>query len=160
MNHAYFPTIFNIGPATDETAEKSTTQTAVSLTEQDWRLLLTSATNRHYKAGEVIIREGEQSPALYLINAGEVRVEQAPGKVLAHHSSGAVFGEMSFLMQKDATASVVATDSVDVSVMDIARVRERLDSTPELAARFYQTLAVALAQRLYQASRLLSQQEM
>jgi CRP-like cAMP-binding protein len=87
-------------------------------------------------------------------------VEQQPGKVLAHHGSGAVFGEMSFLMQNNATASVIAANNVEVSIMELAQVRERLDSTPGLAARFYQTLAVTLAHRLHKASRLLSQQEL
>lgn len=157
MNHAYFPTIFKIGPTAEQAVEKQEAQTAVVLTETDWQQLLANAETRHYQLDEVIIRKGEQPEALYLINQGEVRVEQQADLVLAYHGAGAVFGEMSFLMGKAATASVIAASAVEVSVIASAQVRQHLESDPGLAARFYQTLAVTLAHRLHKASLLLTQ---
>lgn len=159
MKNVYFPTIFNIGPSAEEAGARRKAQTAVVLTEQDWQDLLADAKIRTYQADDVIIREGERSKALFLINKGDVRVIQQPGKTLDNHGPGAVFGEMSFLMQQVATASVIAVTPVEVSVFDIALVHKRLNSAPELAARFYQSLAVTLAHRLHQASRRLSQQK-
>ena len=100
---------------------------------------------------------GEHSRALYLINKGQVQVEQRPGRVLAYHGSGAVFGEMSFLQGREASASVIAVDNVEVRIMHLMHVNSLINSVPGLATRFYQTLAVTLAQRLQKASELLSQ---
>ena len=76
---------------------------------------------------------------------------------MAHHGSGAVFGEMSFLQGKEASASVIAVDQVEVRMMHFVHVNGLLNSVPGLATRFYQTLAMTLAQRLQKASELLSQ---
>ena len=158
MNHAYFPTVFNIGISSAvEAQEKTQAETAVFLSNQDWELLLDEAETRLYQPDEIILPMGECAEAMYLIDKGQVRVEQRPGRVLAYHGSGAVFGEMSFLQGKEASASVIAEDEVEVRMMALSHVNELLNSVPGLAARLYKTLAVTLAQRLHKASELLSQ---
>ncbi len=158
MNQAYFPAVFNIGLSSKAgEEEKKWSKTAVFLTNQDWKLLLEKAETRHYQADDVIIKMGDHPQAMHLINKGQVRIEQRPGRVLARHGKGAVFGEMSFLQGKGASASVVAEDLVEVCVMPISQVNGLLISVPGLATRFYQTLAVTLAQRLQKASAQLSQ---
>ena len=158
MNHAYFPTVFNIGISSVlESQEKKQAEMTVFLSNQDWELFLEKAETRLYQPGDVILQMGEHSRALYLINKGQVQVEQRPGRVLAYHGSGAVFGEMSFLQGREASASVIAVDNVEVRIMHLMHVNSLLNSVPGLATRFYQTLAVTLAQRLQKASELLSQ---
>jgi len=158
MNHAYFPTVFNIGiSSVMEAQEKKQAEMTVFLSNQDWELLLEKAETRLYQPGDVILQMGEQSQALYLINKGQVQVEQRSGRVLAYHGSGAVFGEVSFLQGREASASVIAVDNVEVHIMHLMHVNSLLNSVPGLATRFYQTLAVTLAQRLQKASELLSQ---
>ena len=158
MNHAYFPTVFNIGMSSSAAAqEKKQAEMSVLLSNQDWDLLLEKAETRLYQPGEVILKMGENPQAMYLVDKGQVRVEQRPGRALASHGSGAVFGEMSFLQGKGASASVIAEDNVEVRVMHFMHVNGLLNSVPGLATRFYQTLAVTLAHRLQKASDLFSQ---
>jgi hypothetical protein len=59
---------------------------------------------------------------------------------------------MSFLENTGASASVIADEAVEVSVIDEIRVRSLLESVPGFAIRFYKTLAVNLAHRLREAS--------
>jgi CRP-like cAMP-binding protein len=61
---------------------------------------------------------------------------------------GEVLGEMSFLEGSVTSATVVADGPVEVDVVDGARVQALLDAEPLLAAHFYQSLAVTLAERL------------
>jgi CRP-like cAMP-binding protein len=160
MNHAYFPTVFNIGISSAvESQEKKQAEMAVFLRNHDWELLLEKAETVIFQPNDVILEMEEKPQALYLINKGQVRVEQRPGRVLAYHSSGAVFGEISFLQGKGASASVIAEDEVEARVMHFMHVNGLLNSVPGLATRFYQTLAVTLAQRLQKASELLSQND-
>jgi CRP-like cAMP-binding protein len=158
MNHAYFPTVFNIGiSSVVEAQEKKQAEMTVFLSNHDWELLLEKAETYIYQPNEVILQMGEKPQALYLVNKGQVRIEQRPGRILAQHGSGAVFGEMSFLQGKEASASVIAVDEVEVRIMHLMHVHSLLNSVPGLATRFYQTLAITLAQRLQKASELLSQ---
>lgn len=60
-------------------------------------------------AGEVVIEEGKPSGGLYLIMSGEVAVTQGSGfdeTTLARLAEGDIFGEMSALTQKEASATV------------------------------------------------------
>lgn len=159
MNHAYFPTVFNIGMSSKlAEQEKKEAENCVFLSSQDWELLLEKAERRTFQPNEVILQMGENPQGMYLVNKGQVRIEQRPGRILAYHGAGAVFGEMSFLQGKGASASVIAEDDSEVRVMHTMHVNGLLNSVPGLATRFYQTLAVTLAQRLQKASELLSQE--
>ncbi|MCP4415723.1 MAG: cyclic nucleotide-binding domain-containing protein [Chloroflexi bacterium] len=154
MNQTYFPTIFNIGPTKPQLEDE---EHSVFLTERDWDLLLEKAETRLYQPGDVIVKKGDLPRSMYLISEGQVRVEQQLGRTLATHGAGAVFGEMSFLQGRGASASVIAEGSVTVKVMRNTYVNGLLISIPGLAIRFYQSLAVTLAKRLHIASVLLSQ---
>jgi extracellular factor (EF) 3-hydroxypalmitic acid methyl ester biosynthesis protein len=156
---AYFPLIFNFGidllPSQYE-AEETVPPPPVFLTRQDWDLLFEKSTLAKHRKGSVILEKGAQHRALYVIKKGTVSVETAPGVEVARRGEGAVFGEMSFLDNRGASASIVAQDSVDVHVLEEAQVTALLISVPGLATRFYQTLAVTLAYRLREASDQLS----
>jgi CRP-like cAMP-binding protein len=158
---AYFPLIFNFGIDLIPTSEESRPEPvapppAVFLTRQDWDLLFEKATVAKYRKGDVILEKGAQHRTIYVIKKGTVRVEMASGVEAGRRGEGAVFGEMSFLDNRGASASIVAQDSVDVYVLDEAFVNALLISVPGLATRFYQTLAVTLAYRLREASDLLA----
>lgn len=158
---AYFPLIFNFGIDLIPTSEESRPEPAappppVFLTRQDLDLLFEKATIAKYRKGDVILEKGTQQRVIYVIKKGTVRVETAPGVEIGRRGEGAVFGEMSFLDNQGASASIVAHDSVDVYVLNEAHVNALLISVPGLATRFYQTLAITLAYRLREASELLA----
>jgi len=125
------------------------------LTDDDQRLLLEKARRLTYSPGEVIIAEGSTQQALYLVHAGHVRVERerlgAPTAV-TRLGPGELFGEMAFVEERGASASVVADGTVEVDVVDGSHVHALLMSVPGLAARFFQSLAVTLSNRLRETS--------
>ena len=107
--------------------------------------------------GEQIIEQGCPNLAMYVVLEGAVRVEyQGEGGVqsqLATLYLGAVFGEMSFLTQEMASASVYAEEDTTLLRLDHQSVADFLAKDVEFASRFYQSLAVTLAERLRESIR-------
>jgi CRP-like cAMP-binding protein len=156
MQNAYFPIIFDLGKRAPDIQSDEPTALAC-LTDQDWRLLSQKSRLATYQNGDVILEKGELPEAIYIVEAGQVRIERSSGEVIARRGKGAVFGEISFLEGKGTSANVVADGKVDVSVIGKAHVEELLDSNSDLAIRFYKTLAFTLAYRLRQAAERLNQ---
>jgi CRP-like cAMP-binding protein/Fe-S-cluster-containing hydrogenase component 2 len=88
----------------------------------------------HYRRGETIIREGEPGEALYLVESGQVIVEQN-GQAIAHLEEGDFFGEMSLLTDQPHNADVRALTPVEVLTVPANQFHQLLDSQPQLAAQ-------------------------
>ena len=107
------------------------------------------AQRREYAVGDVLLEEGEASKSLIFIEQGVVRVERAyfGARIpIAELHEGEVLGEISVLEQGAASATVVAVEPVTALVLDDPNAAVADD--PELAAGFYRSLALLLAQRL------------
>ena len=125
------------------------------LTEDDQRLLLEKARRLTYQPDEVIIEEGSKRQALFFVHSGHVRVERERLGVatsMIRLGPGEIFGEMAFVEDRGASASVVADGAVEVDVIEGSYVQALLMSVPGLAARFFQSLAVTLSNRLRDTS--------
>ncbi|MBI2191282.1 MAG: cyclic nucleotide-binding domain-containing protein [Planctomycetes bacterium] len=125
------------------------------LTAQDQELLLSDARRVHYPRDEEILAEGSRRQAIFLVRKGMVRIERAylgRGVSVARLGPGTLFGEMSFVEDSGASASVIADEEVEADVMEGAAIHARLSADPALALRFYQSLALTLSQRLRETS--------
>jgi CRP/FNR family cyclic AMP-dependent transcriptional regulator len=69
-------------------------------------------------AGEALIAEGEQPSRMMVLVSGSVTVERDGTPVARVDSPGAVFGEMSAVLGKPATATARAATDVQVRVVD------------------------------------------
>jgi hypothetical protein len=118
------------------------------LNSADWRLVFESATSQEFRAGDVVLGEGEQYQRIYQIGDGTCSV-RVGGRHVADMKAGDVFGELSFLLGGGASASIVA-ESETVTVIFVERVRlQRLfDANPQLAGKFYKFVALFMAKRL------------
>ncbi|WP_437725370.1 cyclic nucleotide-binding domain-containing protein [Sorangium sp. So ce861] len=128
------------------------------LTQDDERLLLEKSTCVTYRPGEQILEEGSRRQGIFIVRSGLVGVEVAHlgrGVALRQLGPGAIFGEMSFLESAAASASVVAREECTLDVIEGPYVHSLLASVPGLAARFYQSLAIMLAQRLRENTAML-----
>lgn len=138
------------------------TDALAMLAAEDWSLLQAHATLISYKNGETLLEEGRRRRALFVVREGSVRVEQIHDGhpiTLAQLGPGEIFGEMGFVENTTASASIVAEDLVVVDVIDEAALQSLLASVPGLAIRFYHSLAIALARRLRATSGRLAQLE-
>ncbi len=121
------------------------------LTEDDRKLLFDGARRRSYRRDQVLFREGESQPDLYVMRRGLVRVERlhaGHALAVARYGEGEVVGEISFLGGHKALGTVVAEEDVEAEVLDAVRVQSMLASDSGFASRFYHSLAMCLGDRL------------
>src|SRR5262249_19030156 len=119
----------------------------------DREFLFAGSRTATYHRGDVLFREGDKQPNLFLVSKGLVRVErvyEGHPLAVARYGPGEVLGEIAFLEQHEAFGSAVAEEEVEVKILDGAHIQSRLDSDSMFAARFYRSLAVCLGQRLRQ----------
>lgn len=134
------------------------------LTEGDWSLLLAKAKRLSYQPGEEIIKQGVPGKSIYIIRKGTVSIEvtTAGGPTeVAVLGPDEICGDIAFLLkdeiQKDRTsASVLAKTKVEADLVDAEELGSVFASFPSLSARFYRSLAVVLARRLRETSRVLA----
>ncbi len=128
-------------------------ETLKYLTERDWQLLLEQAEEVTYGKGETILAQGSQQRAIFLLVGGYASIESShadQGIYLNQIGPGEIFGEISFLEQLGATASVIVVEPARVQVIPEQQLSTLLETVPGLATRFYQSLSLTLAQRLRQ----------
>jgi|SRR5580704_2393490 CRP/FNR family cyclic AMP-dependent transcriptional regulator len=120
----------------------------VYLTANDWALVADKSSRVHFKKGQVLVQGGKSANGVYLLLKGTARVQipsQTPGPEIG---PGEICGEMSFLEDAPASASVVAEGDVETYHLDRATLHSLFELFPHLASRFYRSLAMNLSRRL------------
>lgn len=128
------------------------------LTQDDERLLLERTTRTEFSRNSQIVKEGSRRQAIYIIRSGMARVERehfGRGVALARLGPEQVFGEMSFVENAEASASIIADEELVCDVINDTDLYSLLVSVPGFSARFYKSLAVTLSQRLRETSSIL-----
>ncbi len=123
------------------------------LNPEDWQLIRANLTHLSFGPGDEIVREGSRDQIIYVLSKGTVRVEVLSSGSrfeVARLGPGEIFGEIAFLEETGASASVTAEDRVEVDSFSGVHLYSLFSSFPGLATRFYQSLAFALSQRLRQ----------
>jgi len=118
------------------------------LTANDWTLVADKASRVRRKKGELLVNRGTKANGVYLLLKGKARVI-IPSQPRAHViGPGEICGEMSFLEEAPASASVVAEEEVEAYVLDHATLQTLFELFPHLGSRFYRSLATNLSRRL------------
>jgi CRP-like cAMP-binding protein len=110
------------------------------------RLLVAGRFNDIAK-GTTLAEENKPLQTLFFICAGHVKVTVA-GREVAHLEKGNFVGEIAFLTEKPATATVVAEDSVRALVFERAELNQFFRNEAEVAGLVYQLLGRELAQKI------------
>ena len=114
--------------------------------------LLKSADTRVYEPDEVIIEEDRRADGVFVIEKGSVRIirRSIRGKSfeITHLGRCDIFGEMAFLDEAPASASVVAETEVRVLCIKENMIHALLRGDPTFGGRFYHSIALTLAARL------------
>ncbi|MGE3808187.1 MAG: cyclic nucleotide-binding domain-containing protein [Gemmataceae bacterium] len=121
------------------------------LPEQALDRLARAAEHRHYAAGEVILREGDDGTDLFIISEGEVVVSSTDvgGRRFELDRLGAdhFFGELSLMTGQRRSATVTAVRDCEVFAIDKSALEPILAESPELAEKISVTLAHRQAAR-------------
>lgn len=109
------------------------------LTPQDLAAVIETAKVEGVKAGEAVIREGDEGCDVFVIRQGSMVVEKNVGGkpvFLSYLPAGSYVGEMALLDGSRRVATVRAAIKSEVIRLDGERMRTLLDEKPALAARF------------------------
>ena len=121
------------------------------LLDEDFKLLEEHGEVVRHAAQEIILRQDTTTDRIYFIREGMVQVDFSRvygTDVLAYLGPGEFFGEVSFLDHGQTSANVTATKASELLEISRSKMDELLDSHPKMAARFFRTIALTLAQRV------------
>ena len=94
-------------------------------------------TERSFKAGDVLIKQGEDGIGLFILITGRVKVSKTnPGGQnveIASNGAGDILGEMAVLDGAPRTATVTATEPTDALVLASWEFNSFLKTHPEVA---------------------------
>jgi CRP-like cAMP-binding protein len=97
---------------------------------------------RRFEPGQIVLEQGAQTHCLYVLIDGKVEVVKDDVRVSTISEAGAIFGEISALLQGDHTATVRALTLCDFHVLE--NPRELLQTSPSICFE----VCVLLARRL------------
>ena len=128
------------------------------LGEGDLRRVADVAVPRRFSPGEVVFREGDDSDTCYVVNAGHARAirEHADGRqiTLATFGPGDIFGELAMFDDERRSATVEASDELEVLGILGGDMRRLLARHPDMAVK----LVISLGRRLRAANERLASQ--
>ncbi len=118
---------------------------------EDLQRLASTALERLYPAGEVVVREGDPGDELIVIVEGRVRVVHGEGAnetFIRTYATGDHIGELAVLTDRPRAATVIA-DNLDVRglVIDGMALRSILQERPEAAMAMLATLAERISRQ-------------
>lgn len=128
------------------------------LAGEDLRRVAEVTVPRGFAPGEVVFREGDDSDTCYVVRSGHARAirEHPDGRqiTLATFQPGDIFGELAMFDDERRSATVEATDALEVLGILGPDMRRLLTRYPEMAVR----LVISLGRRLRAANERLARQ--
>jgi CRP-like cAMP-binding protein len=127
------------------------------LKQKELNRLAKAMVERRFPKGHVIVKEGDQAVAFYILDSGTVEVlkgiEQERPQVLATLKSGDFFGEMALLDGYPRSASIRALEDTECLVLSRWDFLAELRTSPDIAAG----ILPILSRRLREADEELAQ---
>jgi CRP-like cAMP-binding protein len=128
------------------------------LADDDLRRVAEVSVPRRFGGGEVVFREGDDSDTCYVVHAGHARAirEHPDGRqiTLATFGPGDIFGELAMFDDERRSATVEATDDLEVLGILGGDMRRLLRRHPDMSVK----LVIALGRRLRAANERLARQ--
>jgi CRP/FNR family transcriptional regulator, cyclic AMP receptor protein len=124
----------------------------------DLRRVADLSVPRRFEAGEIVFREGDDSDTCYVVHSGHARAlrEHPDGRqiTLATFGPGDIFGELAMFDDERRSATVEATDALEVLGILGGDMRRLLRRHPDMAVM----MVISLGRRLRAANERLARQ--
>lgn len=116
------------------------------LSDKQIDFLSARSPSRNYPKGAIIVNEGDEGNALFVIQAGSVKTYLSDDKgkevVLSTQGSGEYFGDLALFDDTPRSASVAALEPCKLMVISKNLFREALAEKPEIAFVLLKGLAI------------------
>ena len=105
---------------------------------------------RYCEPGTLLVQEGTRIETLYLVLSGVlgISIGGAGGREIAKLGPGQIVGEMSFLEDRPASATVRSLEGTEVLALPRTIVEEKLRQDAAFSAHLYRGLAIVASRRL------------
>lgn len=120
-------------------------------TDEDWARLVGAGRRERFRAGDVVLAQGDTERSLFIVLEGTLETVLRTGRRqrrLSTTVAGAVLGELGFLDGAPRSASVVAQTDVEVLRIEFDDFVALSRTHPELTFRVMLDLARTLAMRV------------
>jgi CRP/FNR family transcriptional regulator, cyclic AMP receptor protein len=128
------------------------------LSEDDLTAVAAVSVARHYRAGEVVFREGDGGDSCYIVRSGLARAvrHHSDGRsiTLSHFGAGDIFGELAMFDEEPRSATVDVIEEAEIVAIPGRDMQRLMREYPEIAVK----LTAALAQRLRATNERLARQ--
>ena len=114
------------------------------LDERDLESLSDEFSERRFAAGDKIALEGEGGLMFFVVEEGELSVEQH-GEPVATLGPGSAFGEIALIDRRPRTATVTAVSEVKAYGLPVFVFRPFVEARPQVAWKMLEALADRLA---------------
>ena len=114
------------------------------LDERDLESLSDEFSERRFAAGDKIALEGEGGLMFFVVEEGELSVEQH-GEPVATLGPGSSFGEIALIDRRPRTATVTAVSEVKAYGLPVFVFRPFVEARPQVAWKMLEALADRLA---------------
>ncbi len=112
-------------------------------------------------AGDVVVRQGDESDALYFIESGRVDVllqGDGPDVLrLRSMTAGAIIGEVGFYLKKARTASIVVTEAGVLQRLSLKALQAMEATDPHTASALHMFITCMLSERLSNSNRVIKE---
>src|ERR1700730_6101909 len=107
------------------------------LTPNDWALLIDRAKEVTFQKDEILIQKGTQTNMVYLLVKGTARIEADFNARIAQIGPGQISGEMAFLENNVASATVTAEEEMKAYAIDWSALGDLFELLMASRSRFY-----------------------
>lgn len=118
--------------------------------------VLSNMQSRIYKVGDKVVLQGDKGNEFFVILSGKANVI-VNNKVISNLSNGDYFGELSLIDKAPRSATVKATENLEVLVMNKERFYKILTTEGKISIKLLWRFAKTLSQRLREADILLAE---
>jgi len=132
------------------------------LTNEELKRVAESLESKHFKAGDVLFREGDPGDFIAIICSGSVSVSKStefPGKnlILAKNGKGSFIGELSTVDGHPRSATVTAMEETDVLILTRHALEDINTTVPVIGLKIYKGLIRILGLKLRKSTARISQ---
>jgi len=137
-----------VGQAEAISLNKPLTEEEEAQEKMDWNAIMSEAERRLYTKGQTILAQGDLYQRLYQVSSGKCVIDINEG-VIGEVNEGEIFGEMSFLQLRSASAAITAaSDNVELYVIEGYKLNRLIRQNTALGARFFKYIALVLEGRV------------
>lgn len=99
---------------------------------------------RRFMKGEMIANEGEKARKLFILVQGKVGIFKEGTKITEFEKEGTILGEMSLILKKPRTASILALTDSEVLEVE-GEIEDIVKQYPDISHKIIYSLAERLA---------------